>query len=81
MSDNEDDDELLSNLEGEFDLLTSIWECDALNAVVETDNAGKTTTGWLCTYPPHPNSIGVPVFLQDRECNKSPGTRHETPRK
>jgi hypothetical protein len=28
MSDNEDDDVLLSNLEGEFDQLTSIWECD-----------------------------------------------------
>ena len=83
MSDNEDDDASLSNLEGEFDQQTSIWECDALNVVVETDNAGKTATGGTCNVcllslsPQHWWSH----FLQDCECNKSPGTCHETPRK
>ena len=73
MSDNEeeDDDMLLSNLEAEFNQLTSIWECDALNVVVETDNAGKTTTGWTCAYCPHPRSIGGPVFWETVNATKA----------
>ncbi len=84
MSDNEeeDDDVLLSNLEADFYQLTSIWECDALNVVVETDNAGKKTTGWTCAYCPRPHSIGGPVFCKTMNATKSPGTRYnETSRK
>jgi hypothetical protein len=71
MSDNEDDDVSPSNLDRESSQLTSIWECDALNVVVETDNAGKTTTGWTCAYCPHPRSIGGPVFWETVNATKA----------
>ena len=71
MSDNTDDDVSLSVLDGEFDQLTSIWECDALNVIVQTDNAGTRTTRWTCTYCSQPHSISSPAFCKTVNATKA----------
>ena len=71
MSDNEVDDVSPNNLIGEFDHLNLMWECDALNVIVQRDNADKTTTGWMCAYYPCPHSIGGPVVRKTVNATKA----------